>query len=369
VGRDTGAGPDHNQKVPRLEEGLWTDVGRIVESSLDDTEGLCAHALGPFAADQLARRGRPVPVPILHQQRVAQLAALTAPMVLARTREALAGPMLVVKGPEVAARYPQPARAYGDLDILVPDSREAQRAMISAGFVEDEDAGGIWVGIHHLSPLRWPGLPLKIELHHEPKWLEGLEPPRREELFEAAVPSAVGVEGVLAPAPPHHALLLAAHAWAHQPLRRARDLVDVGALAAEVEAAELRQLARAWGLGRLWATTIAAVEAFLAGRRTWPLRLWAGHIAEMRVQTVFEEHLERLLSPFWGYPRVKATRLSLGALGEEFRPAFDEGWREKIRRSGAAMRRASSPVTKHRSMLGESAARGQGRNKRHEEAA
>ena len=349
--------------MPPASAPLWSDVERIVESGLNDAEGLCAHALAPLAAAVLAHRGCELPAPILRQHRAAQLAALTAPVLLARARDALQCPMLLMKGPEAAARYPDGARTYGDLDILVPDTRAARQEMLGAGFVEEEDVEGLWVGLHHLAPLFWPGLPLKIELHHEPKWLDGVEPPSVELLFEAAVPSRAGVEGVLAPAPAHHALLLAAHAWAHHPLGRARDLVDIGAFTAEADAADVVRLAHVWGLSRVWATTSRALDAFLAGRRTWPLRLWAKHIHELRIQTVFEDHLERLISPFWGFPPAEAARRSAGALVNEVRPAFDEDWPEKIKRSISALRGGTAPVTEHRQRLGESATRGRGRNK------
>jgi Uncharacterised nucleotidyltransferase len=342
---------------------FWGDVERIVESRLGETDALCAHGFGPLAADLLERGGREIPLELVYQQRVARVGTLTAPAILARIERVWQGPMLLLKGPEAAARYPQGARAFGDLDLLVPDAQETQQTLLAGGFVEEDDPGGRWLGIHHLAPLRWPGLPLKVEVHDEPKWPEGLPAPRKAELFEAAVPAAVGVPGVLAPAPAHHALLLAAHAWAHQPLRRACDLLDAGSFAAEVEAAELSRLVRAWGLTRLWSTTSAALDAFLTGRRTWPLRLWAAHVAELRVQTVLEEHLERLLSPFWGFPVSVAARHAARALGNEFRPAFDENWREKAVRSAAAVRRAFVPVTRHRRLLGDSATRGQRRTK------
>ncbi len=145
-------------------------------------------------------------------------------------------------------RYPQRART-----VRRRRPARARRdavhsaSSLAAGFVEEDDPEGIWVGIHHLPRLGWPGTTLAVEIHSEPKWPDGLRPPHNEELFEAAVPSEVGVADVLAPLPAHHALLLAAHAWAHQPLGRARDLVDVGALRAEADGAELERLARVVG--------------------------------------------------------------------------------------------------------------------------
>jgi hypothetical protein len=344
---------------------FWPDVESLIRARLEqaDPEAVSAHGLGPLAADLLERDGRPVDSLFAQEQMLAHMSMLLAPSVLERIRAAVSGPLLLLKGPEVALRYPNSARRFGDLDILVADAGETQRALLAAGFVEEEDPGGIWVGIHHLNPLRLPSLPLKIEIHTEPKWVPGLTPPPTGELIEAATPTTLGVEGVGVPAAAHHALLLAAHAWAHEPLRRVRDLLDSGVFAVEADPSELHRLARGWNLGRLWTTTEAAFDAFVSGRRTWPLRLWAGHIPELRTQTVLEDHLGRVLAAFWGYPTRIASARAAHALLDEFRPAFDETWSEKRRRSALAVRRGLEPVTRHRLLLGESAARGQRRNK------
>ena len=134
--------------------------------------------------------------------------------------------------------------------------------------------------------------------------------------------------------------------------------MDVGALRVETDSAELERVARGWGLTRLWHTTTACLDALLVGTRTWPLRLWATHLAELREQTVLETHLERLLSPMWGYPPPIAARRVGSALANEIRPAWDEGWDEKVRRSAAAVRRALAPITEHQRKLGDSATRG-----------
>lgn len=355
------SGPARASTSPAA-DSFWRAVERLLESKLGDSAGICAHGLGPLAADMLEHSGRPVPLTYLHEQRAARVATLAAPGVLARVRELWRGPMLLLKGPDLAHRYPQHARAFVDLDLLVGDAAEAQRTLVAAGFREEEDPDGVFVGIHHLTPLRWPQVPLRIELHMEPKWPEGLVPPSNDELFEASVPAAVGVSDIFAPAPAHHALLTAAHAWAHQPLARVRDLLDVGVLAVEVEPAELAELARSWNIAAVWQTTASTLAALLAGTRTAPLRLWARHVVDVREQTVFEHHLERLLAPFWGLSTRPATRQAARALADEFRPAFDETWSEKLRRSTKAMRRASSSTSTHRESLGDSAARGRKRN-------
>ena len=80
---------------------------------------------------------------------------------------------------------------------------------------------------HHLRPLAWPELPIVIELHREPNHPTWLTPPATSELLQLTRPSVTGVAGLSAPVPAAHALLLAAHSWAHAPLRRLLDLIDV----------------------------------------------------------------------------------------------------------------------------------------------
>jgi hypothetical protein len=188
-----------------------------------------------------------------------------------------------------------------------------------------------------------------------------MRPPSIDELLDAAVPSEAGrkagVEGILAPNPAHHALLLAAHGWAHQPLGRARDLVDVGAFRAEADAAEIRTTARRWGIARLWETTDRAIDGLLHEQRPLPFRLWAGHVADLREKTVVEDHLERLCSPVWGYPARPAARRVGRALLAEVRPGLDEGWREKLERAFTAVRRPLAPIDEHRRLLGPAANR------------
>jgi hypothetical protein len=246
----------------------------------------------------------------------------------------------------------------------VPDPIEVQRALTAAGFQPQPDPSGRWVGFYHLAPLSLPGAPLQIEIHSALTWPDRLTPPNPAVLFDAAVESAVEVAGISAPAATHHALLLAAHSWAHNPLGRIRDLLDVAALLAECDAAEASQVAQAWGLAPMWRTTTSTIDALLAGRKTWPLRIWAAHLPAVRVQTVVENHLERLLSPFWGYPAREAPARFASALIDEVRPVSGEDWRPKLGRTAAAFRRGQKPVTKHRRLLGDSSQHGQRRNPR-----
>src|SRR5437899_2127110 len=78
------------------------------------------------------------------------------------------------------------------------------------------------------------------------RWVDGLPAPGAAELLSLAQPSSTGVDGIGALPPVEHALVVSANAWAHKPLRRARDLVDVAALTATLDRAALDTAARAW---------------------------------------------------------------------------------------------------------------------------
>ena len=82
-----------------------------------------------------------------------------------------------------------------------------------------------------------------------------------DELLAAARPRAEGPAGILVLPPEHHVLLLAVHSWAHEPLRRLRDIVDIALVGAAADRHETERLARRWGIERLWVTTRAVVES------------------------------------------------------------------------------------------------------------
>src|SRR5918994_1497780 len=125
---------------------------------------LRTHRLQLLELDRRRRLGLPVHAELLFEERRAAVSAMSAPVMLARARAAYDGTIVVIKGPEVARRSPGPLlRPFDDLDLLVDDSRAAQRALIAAGFEEVGDPA-TYTGIHHLRPLRWPGMPLTIEL-------------------------------------------------------------------------------------------------------------------------------------------------------------------------------------------------------------
>jgi hypothetical protein len=329
------------------DEGLWAAVDALVARapSLAD---VYSHRLELFAARQLRAVGNDVPEDLLARERRAAIAALTAPLLLSRIREAYDGPLLLIKGPEVAARYPDPTlRLFGDVDLLTPDADAAQAALLAAGFVEIGDPQ-LYIDIHHLRPLELPGLPLVVEVHSRPKWVAGLPAPTLEELLVDAVPTAVGAPGILAPSPVKHALLLAAHSWAHEPLRLLRDVVDFAAVADEADREELQTLAAGWGVSRLWRSTDAAARAVLHGdAQPRSLRLWAQNLGLARERTVLENHLQRWLSDFWVLSPTRALRRWPTIFRDEVLPDRGEPWRRKLSRSALAVRNAHRRRSEH----------------------
>ncbi len=340
----TGAAPMPPPRDPRL----WQGVRRLVLRA-PDLAGLRAHRLELLAASYWSEAGRPVPSDLVEASRDEARTALVVPLLLEHVRAACDGPIVLIKGPEVAARYPQPwLRPFVDLDLLVSDAVAAQRALLAAGF-QPVGEPRRYVDIHHLRPLQLPGTPLWLEVHARPKWVAGLPSPPLGELFEAAAQATVRVDGVLAPSPAHHALLLAAHSWEHAPLGSLRQLIDIAAMRQGVEAVEIDAVARAWGCARLWRSTARALDAlFLSSGGSWPLHVWARDLPRVRERTVLERHMERWLSGFSASAaRPRRSHSAAAALREDALPSPGEDWSQKLRRSRVAFRNAFVPLSQH----------------------
>lgn len=333
--------------MARREDKIFERVIRLVNRapSLTDLE---YHRLHLCAARNPETCGLPVRRDLVAKEQSAALRALAAPAVLRRMRAAADGPLLLVKGPDVGRYYPDPlVRPFRDLDVIVLDAASTQRQLLAAGFAEVGDPE-LYVDIHHLRPVAAPGLPLIVEVHHSAKWVDGLRPPEARELIEAARPGDVGVEGVLTLPPAHHALLLAAHAWAHRPLGRLGDLVDIALVASRAERTQLERVARGWGLTRVWRTTAAAIEALFGdGPRPAALTLWARHLEGVRERTVLEAHVQRWLSAFWAVPPATAAHASLREIRGDLLPEDGEGWRSKRVRVRAALSNALVRKSQH----------------------
>ena len=328
-------------------DAIWEGVDRLIDRA-PTLADLRNHRIELLAARRWRAQGRAVPEDIAELERRSALNRLVVPRLLERVREAYDGPILIHKGPETAAHYPDPIlRYFGDVDLIVPNAHEAQRALLSAGFEEIGDPA-FFVDIQHLQPLRWPKLPLRVEIHSQPKWVSSLPAPSSEELFAASVPSTTTIEGLLALPPEHHVLLLSAHSWAHEPLRLLRDVVDIAAVADAADPAEIQRLARAWGMSRLWKSVESAVYAVLTdGRRPPSVRFWARNLVLARERTVLENHLQRWLSDFSILPPGRAAAGLPETLKQEIVPRGEEGWGRKLRRTRRAVRNSRRRRSEH----------------------
>jgi hypothetical protein len=324
---------------------LWQAVDDLVRDAPID--GIRGHKLGAVAARLRRRAGRPVPAPLAADERGAAVAVTIARPLLEQIRSVCDGPLVLVKGPEVARLYPGSARTFGDLDLFTPDAEKAQRALVAAGFREVDDPEA-FVDHHHLRPLKSPTVGLKVELHTRPLWPFGTPAPRLEPIVERAAPSGVGVEGISAPDPAHHAVMLAAHAWSHDPLRTLRDLIDIAAVSQGTSDVELARTADAWGLAKIWTTTRAAIAALLEeGPTTIPLWTWARHLRAVRERTVFDSHLMRWLHVFWELP-PRAAVADLGAAARlTLLPAPGETWQAKLARTRHSVLHPAEPMSTH----------------------
>jgi hypothetical protein len=337
-------------------------LGRLDEllDSAPSLHDLEHHRLLLVAARRRRALGLDVPGRMVAAERMAAAGAMAAPVLMAKVRAALDGPMLLIKGAQVARHYPDPAlRSYGDLDLLVPDAERSQRQLLDAGF---ELCGEAWVyeGIHHLRPLRAPGLPLLVELHHEPKWIDRLEPPALHELLELGVPAPHLCDGVLVLPPAPHALVMAAHTWGHYPLTPLRDLLDIALVARMADPAELERLAEAWDLARVWRTTWRATDSLFGdGARPGSMRIWARHLAEVRERTVLESHLQRWLAGLWALPRRDALSSLRAAVAHDLKREGEERWSAKLGRTRRAFLAAFARKSHHDHALSAPSERGQ----------
>ncbi len=331
----------------------WTAVDGLLDRL--DIASTCDHGLGPLAAYRRRSLGQDVPEQLRREERAAATANLVAPTLLARARDAITGPLVVLKGPEIAVRYPGRARRFGDLDLLPTDAEAAQAALLAAGFrLQDRD----WPPEgyddernphYHLHPLEWPGLALRIEVHKHVKWPAGFEAPPNEEIFEAAVPSSTDIDGLLAPEPrpprrPARDARVgrdpdAAHSRAHgRPgLRRRR------------RPGRARAHGRALGLpARLGDDAERRRLALLReGPEPVAVRLWARYLRGLREPTVIEMHVQEWLAPFWMAPPGRAARRALAAIARDFRPAPEQTWAEKGRGTLSAVLHPLSPRSEH----------------------
>jgi hypothetical protein len=234
---------------------------------------------------------------------------------------------LLVQGLEVAAFYPDRAlRGFGDVDLLVEDAAKARASLLDTGF-EPVEPG-------ETSALRWDEATVPVELFDSPRWLPELAAPPLHRLLSLAQPSSTGIHGVGALPAPYHALVVATNAWAHKPLRRARDLVDIAALTAGIDGRLMESAACEWGLDRLWRTTSRAADALLSPsvRPSLGLRLLAADVWELREERWPERIARRYAASFFALAAPAALRTGLATFARDVRGRPGESLRAKLRR-------------------------------------
>lgn len=332
---------------------VWDRVEELVDTA-PSLQALGAHGLHLVAARVWSSRGWTVREELQAEARRAGMITMAALPLLERARAAYGGTLVLMKGAEVAAHYRHPSdRFFCDLDLLTDDPSAAQAALIKAGFVQCGDPA-TYEETQHLPPLVWPGVPLFIEVHRRPNSPAWLPARTADEILELSVPSATGVEGLLAPDPAAHALLLVSHRWAQAPLGRLADLIDVAALLQGDARRRADDLARGWGWEGMWRLAMRARDAVL-GDSAWPrsLGLWARHLASARDRTVLENHIARIAAPASALPIALAPLGLASALKPAATRRKGELWPDKLRRSGLAVAHAFMARSTHERTLSE----------------
>ena len=326
---------------------LWAAVDRLVGST-DDLDALRANRLHLLAARRWRELGRDVPAELVDDERKSVLSTLVLPELLSSVRDACDAELVVHKGPEVAARYPDPVlRPLIDVDQLTPDAASVQERLVAAGFVEMGDPV-FYAAAPHRLPLEWPGIPVLVEVHDDLNWPRWLARSPTAELLAQAVPSSLGIDGLRTLEPHHHVLAIAAHAWSHGPFTRVGDLVDVAAMMEGLDRDELAALAQRWGIERMWRTSLATADAVLFdGPRPWAARTWARNLPAVRERTVLEGHIGRWLAGFSAVGPLRGFRVLFREVGKDLRPAVGETWGQKLARVPRAIRNAFVPRTRH----------------------
>ena len=343
-----GANPLSAAVLDSPRESLWHAVDELLDRAPTAAD-LRAHRLHLLAARRLRLQRRSVSDELVAAERLAAAMSLAAEITLELARAAYDGTLVLMKGLEVARRYPSPTlRPFRDLDLLVDRPWQAQRALIAAGFEPVGMDDGYYEGKQHLRPLRFAGLPVLVEIHSRPVWVRWAPPPSTPELLSEAVDSATGISGVRALSPAHHALVLAAHSWAGSPFRRILDLVDTTVIAGEADPAALSDAARRWQVDGVWRSMRAAADAVLFGHATpWHLRLWAGDLRAARDRTVVRDHVVRLLSSFSALPPQRAFAEAARAFTRDLRPRPGETWGFKVGKVRRALRNSSAQLSLH----------------------
>jgi hypothetical protein len=169
------------------------------------------------------------------------------------------GPLVLLKGLEIAQLYPESwQRDYIDIDLLVGDADLADSALRTAGYQPLFNLETL-PDYHQTAPLARPGSPVTIELHRHPSWPRWNTFPV-DELIAQSRPSRTSADGIMRPRDDHHLLIIAWHYW-RDGAHRGRDLIDLHLLRQQVPDEITGATAEAWNVARLWKRTQSLLDA------------------------------------------------------------------------------------------------------------
>lgn len=242
--------------------------------------GAKSHGIEPLLTDDVQQRRH---LAIYHMQ---------AREMVRDVRALIDGPVLLMKGIEVAQLYPENwQRDFVDLDILVGDADSADVDLRAAGFEAFQKVTTL-PEYHQTAPLVRPDNPVTVELHRRPSSPRWSHFPAAEIIAQGR-PSRTGLDGVMRPRDDHHAVLIAWHYW-RDGAHRGRDLLDLHLLRQQTTDEEIEATARAWGIETVWQHTRLLLDALVGDRQSLPLR----HRRLLDLEPVSER--ERRLRQWWG---------------------------------------------------------------------
>ncbi len=221
--------------------------------------------------------------------------------------KAVAQPVIIHKGAQIARLYPDPLqRDWSDIDLLVEDPEQARGDLAKVGFV---GIGHDQPNFHQLAPMVHPHLRVVIELHRRPNAAPHHHIPTTAEIFGRSQPSRVDIDGLRAPCLEHEFVLHLSHSWTNRPLGRLRDLVDLRLLAEQLDVDQDRELAAQAKSRRVWDANRAALARLLTNEKTSV----ANKLLMRHLSRGFNEQrdpVRRLVAPAWADSPTDAARVA-----------------------------------------------------------
>ena len=84
---------------------------------------------------------------------------------------------------------------------------------------------------------------------------------------------------------------------------------------------------------------------------------------------MLENHLRDLLAAYWALPPTAAAATTARALAEDFLPAPEESWSDRLSRMMTASRNPNTPMSNHKLQRDKAATRGSKRKRRGDDGA